>query len=121
MTRAVIGTSGSIRARLDELDADHQTLAANLTDVGYLVGEVIDAVLELLADLVGVRLQIVFDEILEIGERRDVDSGLPPKVEIELAAMQSMISPVATTPAIASPLPRPLAKVRDVGVTSWAW
>ncbi len=48
-------------------------------------------------------------------------SGLPPKVEIELAPRQFMISARATTPPRAKPLAMPLAKVMMSGVMPCAW
>ena len=46
--------------------------------------------------------------------RPAVASGLPPKVEIELACRPSISAARATTPPIAKPLPTPLAKVMHV-------
>ncbi len=51
----------------------------------------------------------------------DVETGLPPNVEIEFACRQSISSARATTPPIVSPLPRPFANVIASGVTPWAW
>jgi hypothetical protein len=48
-------------------------------------------------------------------------SGLPPKVEIELAVTESISSARATTPPMGRPLPSPLAKVSMSGTTPWAW
>ena len=56
------------------------------------------------------------EDVVEVGQGPAVASGLPPNVEIELASRQSMISARATTPAMAKPLPKPLAKVRRSGV-----
>jgi hypothetical protein len=38
----------------------------------------------------------VLEDVVEGGESALVDSGLPPKVEMEFAVRQSMISPRAT-------------------------
>ena len=50
-----------------------------------------------------------------------VASGLPPKVEMELACTASTRSGRPATPPMARPLPRPLAKVSRSGVMPWAW
>ncbi len=47
-------------------------------------------------------------------------TGEPPKVEMELASRQFMISARATTPPTDMPLPMPLAKVTMSGGPFWA-
>ena len=50
------------------------------------------------------------------GKAPEVPEGsAPPKVLIELASMQSMMSPLAMTPPMARPLPIPLANVTMSG------
>ena len=49
-----------------------------------------------------------------------VTSGLPPKVEMDAAGSESMISARATTPPIDRPLPMPLANVIMSGTTPCA-
>ena len=60
---------GVLAAGSDQFDPDHQALAAHVTDDLVLVGQVIDPGPEMLTDLEAVGLQIVLEQVLEVGQR----------------------------------------------------
>ena len=106
---------GLVGARPDQLDADHQTAAAHFAydvEPGRDRPQPLD---EQPADPPGVALEVVLEQVVEVGQAGGLVTGLPPKVEMELASRQSMTSARATTPPMDRPLPMPLAKVSMSG------
>jgi len=97
-------------AIFDELDPEHQAFAADIPNDLVLRFQLLEAGQDVITELKGVLLQVIFFDYFEDGFAHAQTTGLPPKVLKWIFCVRTLaIWGVVTTAASGAPFPMPLA------------